>query len=298
MKKQLSLLFMILLASLCTNAFAFEEDDGDEGVDINPVYHIFADVDLRPTSTVAYDKKRMVMKIIVPKITSGGVDENIRDFNRQVYKIIKDEKLAFKRAVDEQAEQQKDLKKPKLRNDLNMDFASSILSKGEDPIVSLRFSINGYITGMDKPYRYHRVLNYDLNSGHVISLKEMFTEDSDYLEKLSTLSRQILAKQVKDTSHIYEGTEPTIDNFKNWNLNPNGLRITFEPSQVAPAQYGTQTILIPYAELKDIIDDDSTIGRCINHKWGCLRSNILTGGFIDEAVNTKHSRFNKRLGKA
>lgn len=294
-------IIMVLLAFLTLftfSVFAFEEEDDDEGIDINPVYHIFADVDLRPTSTVAYDKKRMVMKIIVPKITSDGIDENIKLYNQEVYNIIKDEKLAFQRAVEEQADIQKNLKQPELRNDLNMDFASSILSKGEDPIISLRFSISGYIAGSNKPYRYHRVLNYDLNSGHVMALKELFKPDVNYLEKISSLSRVMLAKKIKDTSRIYSGTEPTLDNFKNWNINPNGLSITFEPNQVAPLQYGTQTILIPYAELNDMIDPDSTIGNCLKHKWGCLRSHILTGGFIDEAINTRHGRLNKRLRQA
>lgn len=134
-----------------------------------------------------------------------------------------------------------------------------------------------------------------MDSGEKLVLADLFKEGSAYYERLSQLSRQALARKLKNKELIQAGTEPSPENFKNWNLKPRGLALTFDKSHVAPYVYGAQTILIPYRALEDILDPDSVISECLAHPARCKRSKILTGGFIDEAINTHHRRLNPIL---
>ena len=95
---------------------------------------------------------------------------------------------------------------------------------------------------------------------------------------------------------IEEGTAPTADNYKSWNINPQGILITFDAGQVAPRVYGTLAVLVPYAELTNILAPDTGVDACIKNPKKCRRNNVLTGGFLDQAVNAKHGTLNPPLG--
>ncbi len=63
----------------------------------------------------------------------------------------------------------------------------------------------------------------------------------------------------RDIAAWTEGAAPTIENYKSWNIQPDGLRITFDPYQVASYAAGHQTIVVPYAELGTIIRADGPL---------------------------------------
>jgi hypothetical protein len=67
--------------------------------------------------------------------------------------------------------------------------------------------------------------------------------------------------------------------------------ITFDEYKVAPYVEGTQIVNIPYSALKKYVSTETPLGNCLQHKSKCVRYNLLTGGFVDQAVNTKHRRF-------
>jgi len=274
-----------LLLLACSNlAFA------DEGVDRGPVYHILPDVDMIPTTSLEYGRPRIVIKAIVPKLVSAADDLIIDDYNDVALNLIDEESEDYKEAVQSHEESQNTMASAEIKNDVIIDFDSSILNKGQTPILSLRFDIQGVISGMSQPYRKHRVLNYDLDTGDLIELSDLFEEDSDYLEVLAENARILLSKKLVSKAMIAAGTEPKIENYQIWNMTPDGLRFTFEANQVAPAIYGAQTITIPYQELDEIIEPESVLAKCLKHKRSCFGQSIITGGFIDEAKNQEQSK--------
>ena len=276
----------ICLAVLTTALFAAEDNDE---IDRSPVFHIFADVNLIPTTQLEYDRPRVVIKAIVPKLVSQTEDEIIDQYNEVVLSLIDEEAENFRQIVKNHAEYQEAMAKSDVKNDLIIDFDSSVLTTSNSPILSLRFVIHGVVSGMSGSYRKHRVLNYDLDTGSEVQLAELFLPTANYLDAISTGARNILARKLKDQSRVIEGTTPTFEHFQNWNLTAHGLRITFDQQQVAPAKYGSQTITIPYADLEEIINPESVLATCIKHRRRCFGNNVLTGGFIDEARN-KHTR--------
>lgn len=289
----MNLLINIMIASmalLVTPVFA----DNDE-IDRSPVFHVVRDIDLIPTTKLEYDRPRIVIKAIVPKLVSPEEETSIDDYNTQVLEIIDEEANAFREEVNSHADYQETLAKADIKNDVIIDFDSALLNAGkENIIISLRFAVHGVISGMPRSYRKHRVLNYNFETGNVIGLSDLFIPESNYLDIIADSARNQLAKKLQDKSRISFGSAPTVENYSNWNLTPAGLRITFDRDQVAPSIYGSQTITIPYAQLAEVIDPESLLAKCLKHKRTCFTKHINTGGFIDEAKNKPKTKITSK----
>lgn len=276
----------LILAGLFLALPAFAADDEDSGIENRQVYHVYKDIDLIPDTYIQYGKPKIVVKTIYPLLTSDEENESVNKFNQLVHDLIHKEITNFKKNLSEVLANQKDIPKSllqKAENNLDIDFDSSIININSKPIVSIRFIVNGYIVSMAHPYHHHRVINYDLENGQTLELTDIFNVHSNYLEALSKYSSNVLYKRYKDQLWIEEGTAPQLQNYKNWNVNPFGLLITFDEYQVGPYHYGSPTVLIPYSILRDFISQESLMGECLKHQKKCLKSHLLTGGFMDEA---------------
>lgn len=300
--KKFVLLFLILGFLNPSFVLASSASDDSTGRDDTQIFHVYGDVDLISTLKFQYGRPRIVIKSVYPQLASDEPNEGVDAFNQLVLDLIDKKISAYKKQVEENQEAQKNIPKAQLKNDLYLDYDASFIQSGKRPIISIRFSVQGYIGGMAHPYHHHFVLNYDLDNREQIDLNDLFKPDTDYLETLSDFTRSVLSRRLHDQHQIMEGTTPSADNFKNWNIKPNGLLITFDEYQVAPYIYGAQTVLVPYSVLKQIIDPDSPIAACVMNKRRCARNNLLTGGFIDEAsnmrtINSHHRLFNPLLSK-
>lgn len=253
---------------------------------LQQVYHIFGDVNLLPTTRILYYKPRIVIKIVYPKIDSVTQDDNIDKFNDTVTTLTNEIAADYKKQVDDLKDVQAGMSKTELHNNLTIDFDSATINADEAPIISTRFSAQGYISGMAHPTHKYYALNFDLDNGEVIELADLFRAHSNYLEILSEYSRKVLSRKLSDNQMIMEGTEPKPENFKNWNIKPYGLMITFDEYQVAPYVNGPQTVLIPFSAIKGILASDTPLDDCLKHQKRCFRNRLLTGGFIDEAAAT------------
>lgn len=314
------ILFLILTITLAPAAYATE----DSPVDNKSTYHISDNIDLISAHDIQYEKPKVMIKMVFPRLSAiNGSSEittkKISDseqsesemaianevvtsgdsanaFNEQITQIIKEEIGYFKDKVAEAQSYQQTLNKAKIKNRLTIDYNSAVVNLDDAPLISIRFVVHGYVTGMPHPYRRYRTFNFDLDSGRPIQLSELFDAESNYLEALAYLAHADLSKKIRADAMLSSGAAPTNENYSNWNINPSGIRITFDESKVAPYSYGSQTVLIPYSALKDFIKPESPLGRCLEHRKRCMREPLLTGGFIDEAANSKHRRLNPVLG--
>lgn len=97
-------------------------------------------------------------------------------------------------------------------------------------------------------------LNYSLISEQRLSLVDVFEDTARALDVMSGYSRSVLAVRVgggRVDQAIASGTAPDPDNFANIALIPSGVRVYFQPYQVAPWSAGTQIVDIPLEKLKD-----------------------------------------------
>lgn len=130
-------------------------------------------------------------------------------------------------------------------------------------ILSLKFEISQYADGAAHPFGYSITLNYDLEQGQEVGLEQLFLPGTDYLQVIADYCQTELKKRDIGFDIFTEGANPTPENYRNWNITANGLLITFDEYQVAAYAAGPQTVVIPYAALKDIIDPQGPIGNKI-----------------------------------
>ena len=120
-------------------------------------------------------------------------------------------------------------------------------------ILSINYQTEGYVAGMAHPYHLIYTFNYDLEAGKDIALSDLFQPNADYLGALSKYCAAQLNTRNIDFQDFSQGANPTAANYKNWNITPDGLMITFDEYQVAPYVAGPQTVVIPYSELGQLI---------------------------------------------
>lgn len=95
-------------------------------------------------------------------------------------------------------------------------------------------------------------LNYDLRTGRRLDLADLFKDPEKALQLMSSWSQKELARSLgedTDEDMIRDGVAPDLRNFANLTLTPQGLRIEFQPYQVAPWAAGPQRVDMPLAEL-------------------------------------------------
>jgi hypothetical protein len=139
----------------------------------------------------------------------------------------------------------------------------------KDDLISIEFTVSSYSAGAAHPNSYTEVVNFDLKNGRSIKLADLVLPGAKYVEALSTYSIQDLKKQAKsqgddavqDNDWIEKGAAPELSNYGSWAITKKGLRITFDPYQVAPYAAGPQQVVVPYSALKGIIKPDGPVGQ-------------------------------------
>ncbi|MEA2716509.1 MAG: hypothetical protein QOI99_826, partial [Actinomycetota bacterium] len=162
-------------------------------------------------------------------------------------------------AVDEFVAGTKDLgpPPPELADPRSSLTGSYEVSRIDDGLASLRVHMSRYFAPQAHPAGLLLTFNYDLRTGKRLQLSDLFTAGSPYLDKLSELSRQLLAAQPdfdQLADFVQPGTEPKAENFAAWTLTDQDLVITFAEYQVAPYAMGTPHVSIPFASLRLLID--------------------------------------------
>jgi hypothetical protein len=101
-----------------------------------------------------------------------------------------------------------------------------------------------------------QTFNYDVKNQREISLYPFFSQTGNYLNKLTTVSRIQLKKQLEAQNCFVEqmfldGTLPDPYSFRNFTFNTYQLRIIFSRYQVAPGACGEQQVTFPLIFEKD-----------------------------------------------
>lgn len=119
--------------------------------------------------------------------------------------------------------------------------------------ISFVFNIEMF-TGGAHPNHFITTINYDTLNNKFINIDSLINLNINILNSLSKESRNILSSDKKfqinyNKDMMYEGTLPNKENFKNFVLTENGLKILFNYYQIAPYYYGETIINIEYEKL-------------------------------------------------
>ena len=188
----------------------------------------------------------------IPQL-SGSEDPRVVVFNQLLNEVVQKEVAVFRGEFT---------RGPIMDVSTNsfLEVTYELLAQYND-IWSFKFYYSFYTNGAAHPGDFSHTINYDLGTGRELALGDLFTSGSNYLETISNYCITELSKQPFFDGGFTTGADPTPDNYRNWNITPNGLMITFDTYQVAPGAAGPQIISIPYDQLQNVIDPQGPLGE-------------------------------------
>lgn len=89
--------------------------------------------------------------------------------------------------------------------------------------------------------------NYDINNQKELTLKDLFNDDVNYLNKVSAysianLKEQFVGNEMANEDSIKEGAGPKIENFEIFTVNRNKLTFYFPQYSIGPYALGIKTV--------------------------------------------------------
>lgn len=214
-------------------------------------------------------EKYYTIKVNYPQIEGDNLSANEKQFNQVVSDLANQEIVQFKKYVAADMVHMQTLPDELKHNSFQMDYDIDVVKSKSGSIISVRLSNEGFQAGRAHPYHNHRVINFDLGTGKVITLDSLFKPRSKYLSIIANYSKTKLDEKLKDKSFIANGTKAEAKNFKNWNVENDAILITFDEYQVAPYVYGAQEVEIPYEVLKSVISPKAVIYPCVKDSASC-----------------------------
>ena len=195
-----------------------------------------------------------------PQIT-GGANPNFEKFNQLVRALVTKKVAEFKKDV-----QPKEGDEPPPEGSMGSDIGIGYeVALARDDLISVEFDVGSYYQGAAHPNTYTETVNYDLKNGKQINLSDLFKPGSKYLQTLAQYCMADLKKQSKakddmlPDDEIQSGAGPSAKNYRSWKITKKGLGINFDAYQVGPYAAGPQYVLVPYANLKDVINTEGPI---------------------------------------
>ena len=119
-------------------------------------------------------------------------------------------------------------------------------------LLSLRLTVDQYITGAAHPSHVAASVNFAVASGSAIALPDLFTNTPAALSVLSLRSRTLLVTELgaSEAATINGGTAAVLTNFDEaWAFTTGGLELTFQEYSVGPYADGSPNIVIAWSDL-------------------------------------------------
>lgn len=195
-----------------------------------------------------YNDKSKNINVETPKISDSenGKSEFIDNFNKTTDQYIQTLVEKFKEDYIE-------------GENKSLDISYDIITDNSN-LFSLR--ISGLETNASG-YMFSKIYHIDKNTGNMFTLKDIFKEDSNYINILSENIKSQMRKQMKnDKNKVYfiDNKDMQEDGFKeiskeqNFYFDSNNdLVLVFDEYEVAPGYMGIVNFTIPRSEIKSII---------------------------------------------
>jgi hypothetical protein len=190
------------------------------------------------------------IKSQTPQLT-GSDDPRVVAFNQRLHALVTTEVDVWRKSFLENTF-------PTVTNGSFLEVTPTLVSQIGD-LWSFKFDFHFYSDGAAHPGTNSITLNYDLNQGRELALGELFLQDSNYLATIADYCKTELSKQPFFEGPFAEGADPTLENYSNWNITPDGLMITFEEYQVGPYAAGPQVVQVPLDAIRQVADPNGPL---------------------------------------
>ena len=131
----------------------------------------------------------------------------------------------------------------------------------QNGLLSLRLWVHYYMKAAAHPGSFADTFTYDLQAQEMLALDDLFLPDVDYLPNLAAFCQAEISN--RSPAFWPDGASPAAANYRNWNITPDGLLITFDEYQVAPYAAGPQEVEVPFSELDGLTDPQGPLGKVV-----------------------------------
>jgi hypothetical protein len=228
-----------------------------------PIF-LTGDVDL-VSKQIKENNKKLNYEIAVqyPQLT-GGNNPNLEKFNQAARAAVTRKVAGFKKDMTPAEGETPEETRPEnsMGSDLTIGYTVAL---AQDDLVSIDFEVSDYFQGAAHPNSYSDTLNFDLKNGKPLKLADLFKPGAKYIQAIANYCIADLKKQAAEkglmAEEIDKGAAAKADNYLGWTITKKGLGIEFNPYQVGPYAAGPQYVLVPYSNLKDLINPEGPIGQ-------------------------------------
>lgn len=191
-----------------------------------------------------------MIKVQIPQL-AGSDDARVVAFNQRLTELVTTEVDVWRKSFLENTF-------PTVTNGSFLEVSPALISQRGD-LWSFKFDFHFYSDGAAHPGTYSITLNYDLDQGKELALANLFLPNSNYLEAIADYCKSELSKQPFYDGAFTTGADPIAENYRNWNITPDGLMITFDEYQVAPYAAGPQVVQVPLDAIRPVVDPNGPL---------------------------------------
>ncbi|MBZ3892366.1 DUF3298 and DUF4163 domain-containing protein [Lawsonia intracellularis] len=184
--------------------------------------------------SITITTKEMQVSVHYPEIHSSKIDQDIKGWAQQLVENFKTTNSEKELAIGPY--------------ELRADYS---ITKPSDKAISIIYTITDFTGGAHGNLEIS-VFNYDLTTEQPLDLIDIFDDVNSALKIMSEYSYKSLSEtlgNMSDKEILSVGTAPDLDNYNSIALIPNGIRIFFQPYQVAPWSAGPQQVDMTLEEL-------------------------------------------------
>ncbi len=198
------------------------------------------------------------LNLSYPQFKGKNLNQAQKKINKTIQNYVTQVQKTFEKNA-KQSNNPKVLEGMKRTVQSNTFQLSNSITAYKNNILSIRFQMFEMMLGAAHPNTTFKSMNFDLKTGDMLKLADMYKSNDNYLQTLSEAVRPKLVKflypdlrkvNVKnsDVEWIYDGTKPVEKNFSIWNIYENNLLLTFPAYQVAAYVYGARTVTLPLSQ--------------------------------------------------
>lgn len=137
------------------------------------------------------------------------------------------------------------------------EFSYEVLLSTDD-LLSIRFQDMTYSRGAAHSSEGFFTLNYELKTGTILRLRDIFKPKVNYRGRLEQLCKARFDKKVAD--YLFpDSLSRELQNHNEWNITHEGLVMNFDRCNIAPCAAGELSVVIPYQDLYDLLNQHSPV---------------------------------------
>ncbi|HEY1037647.1 MAG TPA: DUF3298 domain-containing protein [Candidatus Paceibacterota bacterium] len=187
-------------------------------------------------------------EVNIPQFENPGDSFALQHINKQIKDNVGQLVMNFTEEIQQIKTESPDspFNDPSLpKHSLMIKVASAKEVSGKYFVVELKDY--SYVSGSAHPFTATIAYNFDLKTGDLIGLSDIYKDKAQFLQAVSTFAKKEL--QPKLESFFEDGISPQEQNFSVYTLVEGGIRFVFDQYQVAPYAAGEQSVTVPASAL-------------------------------------------------